>query len=141
MIIVAHSPSSVQRLEDLAKLAFGIKSVKAFVITKPSGAAAQSGIAEVMKLAYKLDKTVLVFPDLNDAIELLSPTKVYTISFDFGKRVEKVSLDEKTMLIVGASDPGLSKIDAQKGEPIYPSLVDSDVGPIAALSIIIAKSL
>ncbi len=141
MIIVAHAPSSVQRLEDLAKLAFGLPHVKAFVITRPSGAAAQTGIAEVMKVAYKRDKVVLVFPDIDDAIELLNPSKIFTVSFDFGKKVDRLELDEKTMIVVGASDPGLSKVDAQKGEPVYPSITEADVGPIAALSILIARSL
>ena len=141
MIIVAHAPSSVQRLEDLAKLAFGLSKVKAFVITKPSGAAAQTGIAEVMKMAYKRDKTVLVFPDLDDAIELLNPSKVYTLTFDYGKKVERVEFDDRTMFVVGASDPGLNKVDAQKGEAVYPNIVEADVGPIAALSILIARSL
>ncbi len=135
--LVAHAPTSVQRLEDLAKLAFNFgEPVEAFVVTKPSGAAAQVGLAEVSKLAYKLDKKFLVFPDIDDAIELISPDAVYTVSYEYGERVDKVE-GEKVLLVVGASEPGLSKVEAQKGKPIYPKGPEGNIGPIASVALLL----
>ncbi len=135
--LVAHAPTSVQRLEDLAKLAFNFgEPVEAFVVTKPSGAAAQIGLAEVSKLAYKLDKRLLIFPDIDDAIELLKPDVVYTLSYEFGERIKKLE-GERVMLVVGASEPGLSKVEAQKGKPIYPEGPEGNIGPIASAALLL----
>ena len=139
VFIVAHAPTSVQRLEDLAKLAFGFgEPVEGLVVTKPSGAAAQIGVPEVSKLAYKLDKPFFVFPDIDDALELLKPQRVYTVSRDYGERVEKLEVEGVTLIIVGASEPGLSKLEASKGKAIYPRLAEGEVGPIGAAALLLA---
>ena len=139
--VVAHAPSSVQRLEDVAKLVFNFGDpVKGLIVTKPSGVAAQVGLPEVSKLAYRLDKTVLILPDIKDAIELLDPSKVLTISYEFGRKVSELKLEEvngKILLVVGTSDPGLSKVESELGECIYPSWVAGDVGPVASLALIL----
>lgn len=139
VFLVAHAPTSVQRLEDLAKLAFGFgEPVKGLIVTKPSGAAAQIGVPEVSKMAYKLDKEFLVFPDLGDAIDLLKPQKVYTVSKDYGKRVRELEGGELVLLVVGATEPGLSKLEASKGEAVYPETVEGEIGPIGAAALLLA---
>ncbi len=138
VFLVAHAPTSVQRLEDLAKLAFGFgEPVKGLIVTKPSGAAAQIGVPEVSKMAYKLDKTFVVLPDLDDAIELMKPDKVYTVSKDYGEQVTELEGGDVVLLIVGASEPGLSKLEAQKGKAVYPEGLEGDVGPIAAAALLL----
>ena len=139
VFLVAHAPTSVQRLEDLAKLAFGFgELVKGLIVTKPSGAAAQIAVPEVSKNAYKLNKVFLVLPDLDDALELFKPDKVYTVSRDFGKRVNSLERGELVFLVVGASEPGLSKLEASKGEAVYPEGVEGEIGPIGAAALLLA---
>ncbi|NPA84565.1 MAG: exonuclease [Crenarchaeota archaeon] len=137
--MVAHAPTSVQRLEDLAKLAFGFGDpVKGLIVTKPSGAAAQIGVPEVAKEAYKLNKVFLVLPDIDDAIELFEPDAVFTVSREYGEKVKALEPGEVTFLIVGASEPGLSKLEASKGRPVYPEGVEGEIGPIAAAAVLLA---
>ncbi|UXD21841.1 exonuclease [Ignicoccus pacificus DSM 13166] len=137
--LVAHAPTSVQRLEDFAKLAFNFGDpVKGLIVTKPSGVAAQVGLADVSKLAYKLDKKLIILPDIDDAIELLKPDEIYTVSHDFGERVEKLEVKGRALIIVGLTDPGLSKLEAQKGKAIYPSSPSGDIGPIASVAILLS---
>lgn len=136
--MVAHAPSSVQRLEDFAKLAFNLDLVDVLVVTKPSGVAAQVGLPEISKMAYKLDKKLVVLPDIDDAVELLKPDKVYTVSHDYGRRVRELEKADSVMIVVGLSDPGLTKTEAQKGEAIYPDGTSGDIGPIAAVSILLS---
>ncbi|ABU81425.1 RecB-family nuclease [Ignicoccus hospitalis] len=139
VFVVAHAPTSVQRLEDLAKLAFGFgEPVSGLVVTKPSGAAAQIGVPEVSKLAYKLDKAFFVFPDIDDALELLKPQRVYTVSREYGEEVERVEAEGVTLVVVGASEPGLSKLEASKGKAIYPKGLEGEIGPIGAAALILA---
>ncbi len=138
MYLVAHAPSSVQRLEDFAKMAFNLPFVEALVITKPSGVAAQVGLPEVSKMAYKLDRKLIILPDIDDAIELLKPQRVYTVSYDFGEKVDRIDIVDGTMIIVGLSDPGLTKVEAAKGEAVYPSIAKGDIGPIAAVSALLS---
>ncbi|MEM0371428.1 MAG: RecB-family nuclease, partial [Ignisphaera sp.] len=45
--------------------------VSAFIVVKPVGIAAQTGLPEVFKLAYKLDRRFLVFPRLQDLKEMI----------------------------------------------------------------------
>ena len=140
VFILAHAPTSVQRLEDFAKFVFNFGDpLKALIITKPSGVAAQVGVPDVFKMAYKLDKNVLVLPDIDDAIELMKPDTVYTITYDYGSESE-ISLDGRVMLVVGLTDPGLTKQEAQKGIAIRPRGVNGDVGPLGSLALVLAHS-
>jgi len=136
--VVAHAPTSVQRLEDFAKFVFNFGDpLKALIITRPSGVAAQVGVPEVFKLAYKLDKNIMVLPDIEDAIETVRPEIVYTINYDYGEEGE-LEIKERTMIIVGLTDPGLTKVEAQKGNAIKPRGVEGDVGPLGSLALLLA---
>lgn len=70
--LVAFAPSSPQRLIDLAKTAYSFEFVDSFIVIKPTGLAAQSGIPEVFKLAYKCGKPFSVLASLRELKEILS---------------------------------------------------------------------
>lgn len=137
IIVVLHDVSSVQRLQDMAKLVYGYGDGYLLVVSKPSGAAAQIGIPEISRLAYKRNKPLLVLPDIKDAIELLKPKQILTISYKYGESIdiETIEYDEPLMIIVGGSEAGLSKEEAYIGKPIKPPTSD-DIGPIASTAII-----
>ena len=140
VFVVAHAPTSVQRLEDFARFVFNFGDpIKALVITKPSGVAAQVGVPDVSKMAYKLDKNVMILPDIDDAIELLKPDVVYTVTYEYGSEGD-VDLSSRAMIVVGLTDPGLTKQEAQKGIAIKPKGVSGDVGPLGSLALILAHN-
>ncbi|MDK6027771.1 RecB-family nuclease [Ignisphaera sp. 4213-co] len=70
--LVAHAPSSPYRLIDLAKLAYSFNFINGFVVVKPVGLAAQNGLPEVFKLAYKHGKSLFVLSQLRELKDLLS---------------------------------------------------------------------
>ncbi len=137
--IILHNVSSIQRVHDIARLVFSAGEKFMLVITKPTGAAAQIAIPEVFRDAYKYNKPIIVLPDLKDAIELLKPDKTYTLTPEYGKKVNlhELEIKPKTAFIVAGSEPGLSKNEALLGEPIYIQGFSSWIGPIGEAAIII----
>ncbi|MEM2757298.1 MAG: RecB-family nuclease, partial [Sulfolobales archaeon] len=70
LFIVANNASSPQRLIDVAKVVYNFEYsniINTLVITKPVGSAAQVGIPEISKLAYKLGRTLVILPSINEA--------------------------------------------------------------------------
>ncbi len=142
-IIVFHEVSSVQRLQDMAKLAYGFANETILVVTKPSGAAAQIGIPEIGRLAYRNNKPLIVLPDIKDAIELLKPKIVLTISDKYGEplSIDKIAeilsnSNDTVMIIASGTETGLSKEEAYLGKPIKPP-TQGDIGPIASTAILL----
>ncbi len=140
-IVVFHEVSSVQRLQDMAKLVYGLTNEAILVVTRPSGAAAQIGIPEIGKLAYKNNKPLIVLPDIKDAIELLKPKIVLTISNRYGEplNIDKIvdmlsSSGDIVMIIASGTETGLSKEEAYLGKPVKPP-TQGDIGPIASTAI------
>jgi len=60
-----YAPSSVQKLLDFLRTIYAVEFVIP-VIIRPFGAAAQVGIPEAHRIAYKLNKPLLVLPELAD---------------------------------------------------------------------------
>lgn len=79
VIPVLHNVSSVQRVVDMARLSYSL-GLDTLVVTKAYGGAAQSGVPEAMRLALKLGKSLVVLPELRDAVNLLSPSQVLAVT-------------------------------------------------------------
>lgn len=136
-ILVLHDIASVQRLNDIAKIAFGLADY-VFVVTKPSAAAAQIGIPELYKTAYKKEKPIVVLPDIKDAIELFNPSTIITISYQYGEPFNPLQMEigYPLMIVSSGTDLGLSKREAFLGKPVRPP-VGRDLGPVASTAIIL----
>lgn len=135
---VLHNVSSPQRVVELAKAAYGL-GFPAFVVTKPTGAAAQVGIPEAQKVALREGKSLLILPDLSDAIEILKADAVLIVlqrKFSeqplTGRLKELISRGANRILLVfGGSEPGISAREASLGDQVYVDEIDGDVGPTA----------
>ncbi len=77
--LITYAPSSPQRLNDLARIAIAYDFVKSFIVIKPTGMAAQVGLAEVNKLLYKHGKAFIVLSSIEDLYEIISLNKVIAI--------------------------------------------------------------
>lgn len=138
IIVVAHNAGSVQRLVDVARVAYAFDAVKLLVATKPYGAAAQTGVPEVQKMALKRGRGFMVLPSIEDAVELLGPSRVYTVSWDYGEKIGLGGLDvDGAMIVLGLTDPGLTKREAGLGTPVYPRGVSASLGPAAELALLL----
>lgn len=134
MILVLHNVTSTQRLVDTARLAF--QNDVMFVVTKAGGTAAQAGVPEASKLAYKLGKPFLVLPDLKDAVDLLSPDKVFLVTNSSQKKLLEEDLKGKAMVVVSGAENGFSKFDLSLGESVRLSDVDVDQNPVVQASLL-----
>ncbi len=118
--LVVYAPSSPQRLIDIAKLAFHSNIVTGLVIVKPIGMAAQSGIPEISKMAYKLDKKLIILPSMKDLRETLTISDIIFIvdsSHDVPD-IEELQLDfNKTMaIVIQGGEAMFSKEDLTLGQ-------------------------
>lgn len=106
IVVVVNNVSSVTRLLDFVKMIYGF-GVRNLVLTRVYGAAAQQGIGEAFKVALKYSSSLLVLPDVSDAINLLVPDKIIVLkrrgeaSTDLMSAVEGAG---KIMIIVDGSD-------------------------------------
>lgn len=139
-----HNITSSQKLIDFSKIAFGIKHVKYLVVTKVGGTAAQSGIPEISKIAFKQNKAIIVLPDLKDAIDLIQPDITLLISQHAEKTLDlNKILNYNKILVVfsGIEGNGFNKIEQSLGE--YVRILDdvSELGPASLASFFLCKYL
>jgi len=144
IFIGIHNISSPQRLKDIAKIVFGSGDlVKALVVTKPTGLAAQAGLPEVMVQAYRLSRTVLVFPSLMDAMELLRPDTLYLIArspqenyLELQGFINEIKNKNRILVMVHGEDANFSKEDLARGRPIFIEGFSLPIGPVAEVAIL-----
>jgi len=121
IFITLNNVSSHQRLLDAVKVVLSSSNpfIKAFVITRASGMAAQAGIPEATKLSYRAGKPLIVLPTMKDAIELLKPSKVliYFESEDSAVFSEAlITSENRVMFVVDGSDGGYLRSDLGFGD-------------------------
>jgi SpoU rRNA methylase family enzyme len=106
LVVAVYNISSVPKMLELAKITYGF-GVRRLALVKVFGAAAQQ-IGDLFKLAFKMGGEVLVFNDINDAVEVLKPDVIYAIGRPDKdtKPVEKV--DKKVMLLIHGADLAFS---------------------------------
>ncbi|AWR99463.1 RecB-family nuclease [Metallosphaera hakonensis] len=138
--VVLHNVTSSQRLVDFAKLVFGL-NVKRFVVTKVSGTAAQAGIPDVGRLALKNNKSLIVLPDLKDAVELLAPKKVYLFSPFAQVEIESSDIQGESMIVFAGIENGFTKIEQSLGDHVTLKSMKVDAGPVAYASAVLYCSL
>ncbi|WP_069806389.1 RecB-family nuclease [Vulcanisaeta thermophila] len=133
VIAVIHNPSSVGKLLDSVRVALGF-GLRNIVITKATGSAAQQGVPEAFKLAIKSGATLMVLPDLRDAVELLRPVATYLLSTR-GEPLDSVS--GRSLLVMNASDQPFTPSELNLGRQVR--VVGRDVGGTALLTLALYK--
>ncbi len=127
VVVCIHNVTSPQRLIDAAKVVFGLGNANVIVASRVTGMAAQTGIPEVMRYAYKLKKSFLVFPALQDVIDLLKPDEVLLLvpeGFPEAENLEsKVTQsriqNKRVLLVISGSDDGFTRADLGLGNTVY----------------------
>ncbi len=139
LIVVANNASSPQKLVDVAKVVYNFEYpdlVSALVVTKPVGTAAQVGVPEISKLAYKLGKPLIVLPSISEAVELLKPSKIYLIcKSDDYQPLEAVDIVDNSMLVVSCSETGFIRSELALGTHVFPKHFNSGIGPAAEVAL------
>ena len=133
--LVLYAPTSVQRIIDFLRTVYAWNNAVP-VIIKPIGAAAQIGVPEAHRLAYKTGKPLIVFPEINDLREILGVKNIYYIT-DYGetRRITSI-ITEKTAFIISGGDQEPSKRELINIETIKLEETPSNV-PATALAALI----
>jgi SpoU rRNA methylase family enzyme len=132
LYVCIHNVASVQKLIDFSKVVYSFSPpIKALIMSKVGGTAAQAGIPEVMKLSYKLGKSALVLPDLKDVIELVNPDKIFLISSFASNGIDMNDLKEaKRLLIVfNGIENDFPKTEQALGDYVSLPYIKGDIGP------------
>jgi len=135
IIPLIHNVSSVHKLVEFARIAYGF-GLRTLIATRVHGAAAQQGIAEVMKYAVRQGNSFIVLPDIKDAVEVIGPDKVvYLTKFDKDtKPIWEVDLGGKSLLVVNGIDMPFLKHEILPGSTLA-HVIDRDIGSLGFLSI------
>jgi len=140
VIPVIHNVSSVQRLVDMARLVYGL-GFKVLVVTKAYGGAAQSGIPEAYRIAVKRGYSLIILPDLGDAISLLSPDTIYMVSAinpsQYTGPTKSLNLGERTMIVFNGGEGDFTPSEMKMGRTIYIEGLRERIGTIAEASLIL----
>ncbi|MCS7140017.1 MAG: RecB-family nuclease [Candidatus Nezhaarchaeota archaeon] len=133
---------SVEVVRQFAKLCYGL-GFKTFVVSKPSGAAAQAGVPEAQKIALKKNKVFVVLSGIEDVIELFKPSLIVLITpkkhakEEFNaKRIVDEAKSGCVVIVFGGSEPGLSAREMEMGIPMHVGIED-DIGPLGFASIVL----
>ncbi len=143
LIVVVHNVHAVSRVTEAAKVVYGM-GFENFVVSKAIGAAAQSGVPEVHKLAYKLGKSFLFVADIQDILELIKPSRVYIITppsyakelFNPSEVAEALLRGETVAIVVGGSEPGLTKRELELGKVVTLD-TSGDIGTIGYIATVL----
>jgi len=138
LVVAVYNISSVPKMLELAKITYGF-GVRRLALIKVFGAAAQQ-IGDLFKLAFKMGGEVLVFNDINDAVEVLKPDVIYAIGRpdEDTKPVEKV--DKKVMLLIHGADLAFSPRELPPGA-VLSHAVHRDIGSAGQLAVALYKLL
>ena len=140
VIPLLHNISSIQRMIDFVKLSIAMGAGR-IVITRAYGAAAQHGIGEVGRLAYKAGLSLIVLPDLSDAVDLLKPDHTLIITREHATDVispsKRPNLDGRILVAFNGGDPDFSQQEAALGMPVYIEGVTGRLGPVGEAALVL----
>ncbi|NON62135.1 RecB-family nuclease, partial [Acidianus sp. RZ1] len=137
VLIGLHNVTSSQRLVEFVKTAFSF-NIKSIVITRVSGTAAQSGIPEIGKIAFKEGKSLIILPDLKDAIEVIRPDSIFLISQSAEMEFNLKNIENKSLIYIvfSGSEGGFSRIEQSMGTLTKIPRLNREIPPVALLSIL-----
>jgi len=144
LVVAVHDVHSAVKLVDAARVAFEL-GADLFVISKAASSAAQSGVPEIEKMAFKENKRVLYVPDIPDILELISPDVHYMV---VPKRLSETPLDisevasalkegKKVLISVSGGTVAFSLKELEYGKPVYLEGVDEVLPPAAVIAIVL----
>jgi SpoU rRNA methylase family enzyme len=101
--VVAFAPSSPHRLVDLARAAYSFNFVDGFIVVKPVSLAAQIGVPEVFKIAYKYGRSFYILAnlrELKDFSEVVKNTVMNSIAIIVQAGETTINKDDLSLGIV-----------------------------------------
>ncbi len=146
MAVIVHDIYSGVKLMEVGSVVFQFPQVTLLVISKASSSAAQSGVPDIEKRAFLLNRRVLFVPDLKDAIDILNPDRHYMVTpkklskgpINFSKIREELDKGLKVVISVSGGDSSFTLKELEYGEPVDLGFEDL-LPPSASIAIILYK--
>jgi SpoU rRNA methylase family enzyme len=139
---VLHAPTSPHIVVEFVKTSAILKDLRDIfvVITRPGGLAAQTGIPEAWRYAYKNGLSIAVLPEIVDVIEIYRPSDIYVFSrsrdwIDFSG----VDINRDTMIVFPSGEQPVGKEGLEKAKYVGFPEFTRDPGPIQNLSIVLYR--
>jgi SpoU rRNA methylase family enzyme len=142
MYIVLYSPTGIHKVVEFLKTIYLVEGLTP-VIVKPIGAAAQIGVPEAHKLAYKAGKPLIVLPELADVSRILGASPVYYLS-DEGeeKGFEEVFASSGNVAVVlNAGDAEPSRKELENVKTVWVKNFPKGLPAIALSGVIVYNAL
>ncbi|RLF11165.1 MAG: hypothetical protein DRJ98_04315 [Thermoprotei archaeon] len=146
LTVVLHNAHGVEIVKQMARLVYGF-GLSLFVLSKPTSAAAQTGVPEVHRLAFKLGKGLLVVPDVNDALELIKPSEALFFVeksrgelFSEEEVVSKLREGGVVAFFFSGSEPGFSSKELEVGKPVHLG-TPGEIGCIGSAAIALHRTV
>ncbi|HID80491.1 MAG TPA: hypothetical protein EYP48_02100 [Ignisphaera sp.] len=136
--LVVYAPSSPQRLIDIARLAFSFDFVKSLVIVKPTGMAAQVGLADVSKLSYKTNRNLLILHSLSELPEVIKVDRMFVLVHDVEARdLKDIEIQGDIAIVIQGGDMPIPKQEIAVAEPITIAVSYGSAIPVADTAILL----
>ncbi len=137
LMLAIYTVSSVQRLLDFIKTVY-VYGIGVPVVIKPIGAAAQVGIPEAHKVAYKSGRPLIVLPDIKDLAEVIGLNEVLLVS-EKGSLLEirSLSLDHAVAIVFHGGDGDFTRSEAQYGKPVWFKEIPPKLPPVAQATVLL----
>ncbi len=145
MIAIAlYAPSSPQRLVDCARVVYSSGVADTLVVVKPVGMAAQVGLAEVSKLAYRSGKKLVILSQLDEVREVLDIDEtLYLVHDDSAHEIAPVimelGMDKRICIVIQGGETSIPKHEMSKGIPVKHSIPAMDPVPVADVALVVAE--
>lgn len=141
--LAIYSPSSVQKVVDFVKTVFA-SGIYVPVLIKPIGAAAQIGVPEAFKIAYKMGRPLVVLPEITDIVEVLGVNKIYYLD-EAGEEVPLRDIAMETnadmAIVVPSGEQEPSRKELEKATVVWPKEVPRGLPSVAVSAILIYELL
>jgi SpoU rRNA methylase family enzyme len=142
MYIVLYSPTGIHKVVEFLKTIYLVEGFTP-VIVKPIGAAAQIGVPEAHKIAFKAGKPLIVLPELADVSRILGASPVYYLS-DEGeeKGFEEVFASSGNVAVVlNAGDAEPSRKELENVKTVWVKNFPKGLPAIALSGVIVYNAL
>ncbi len=141
--VILHNVSSSSKCIDFARIALAL-GFQNIVITKASGSAATGGVPSAQKLIAQKGGNLFYLQSLEDVKELFELSELFviappgygeeTLTEELAKEIASV----KAGIVIGGSDPGLSRKDLETGRAVQLDL-KTDPGTIGTTALVLYK--
>lgn len=143
VFVVLQNVHAVSKVLDTAQVVYGL-GFQNFVVSKAEGSAAQTGVPEANRMAVKMKRSFMVFPDLKDVLELLEVDRpLLMVSPKLTKKrlnldalASKVTSNERLVVVVTGSSSSFSRKEMDLGECVSLES-DVDIGPSGTAAVIL----